>query len=216
MIAKLPAILLLLFIPLLNPFSQSITDTEAPHINKVMVQMSKNQIKYNYSEKGNERSIIFQKTSKETTVKITANKQIVGELKSNGKNVVYRANRQKTFKPYAAVFSEIDKTVLAILLSNPTFNGREYIGKALDSRNILSLEKAIADFLRPATRRGGHDSTQVTRASCGCGSKTIVVTCPNGCGVDCSEEDREICEYDDAGNPTNCQTMLFCIGACRC
>ena len=183
---------------------------------RVSIDSKKQLIIYEYTGK----QVTFELNRADVLVKVKQSNREVLQLKSSKKSAEIRLGNSGEWKPLHNAIKEIDSQILALVLGNPTYYGRAYIGDILKSREATELESRIIDFLNTALNHT-NQSSGTTSGSCSCSGQSITVSCPNGCGITCRNEEREVCdtvqmETGDMTNTSDCWKETFCIGACAC
>lgn len=180
-------------------------------LERVEISTKEQKILYEYADK----QILWEVEKGLVLINIMQSKKTVLQLKADQKILMVKT-KTKGWQPFSLVSKDIDPDLLAILLNNPTFYGRAFIGNALKNKQATELEMKIIDLLTPYNDQTSQP-VGTTSGSCSCGSGSITVTCPNGCGISCKDETREVCEVITIfGGRFNCSKQKFCIGACRC
>ncbi|SDD66180.1 hypothetical protein SAMN04488104_104513 [Algoriphagus faecimaris] len=180
-------------------------------LERVEISTKEQKILYEYADK----QILWEVEKGVVLINIMQTKKTVLQLKADQKILMVKT-KTKGWQPFSLVSKDIDPDLLASLLNNPTFYGKAFIGNALKNKQATELEMKIIDLLTPYSDQTSQP-VGTTSGSCSCGSGSITVTCPNGCGISCKDEDREVCEVIfTSGERAQCSKQKFCIGACRC
>lgn len=178
---------------------------------RVAISIKEQKILYEYAG----QHILWEVEKGAVFINIMQSKKTVLQLKADKKILMVKTN-SKGWQPFSLASKDIDPDLLAILLNNPTFYGKAFIGNALNNKQATELEMKIIDLLTPYSDQTSQP-VGTTSGSCSCGSGSVTVTCPNGCGISCKDEDREVCEVIfTSGETAQCSKQKFCIGACRC
>jgi hypothetical protein len=183
---------------------------------RVSIDSKRKLIIYEYTGK----QITFELNKEDVLVKVKQSNREVLQLRSSKRSAEIRLGSSGEWKPLHNAIKEIDSQLLALVLGNPTYYGRAYIGDLIKNREATELESRIIDLLNTASSQT-NQSSGTTSGSCRCSGQSVTVSCPNGCGITCRDEEREVCgtvqtETGDMTNTSDCWKETFCIGACAC
>lgn len=181
---------------------------------RVYIDRKKQLITYEYEGK----QITFEIFKGDVLVKVKQLNRDLVQLKSNKKIAHLMTNKSKEWQPLQHSVKEIDNELLALLMANPTFYGKTYIGSILKNRDATDMESRMINLLSTA-RNQTYESTGTTTGSCSCSGQSITISCPNGCGIACRDEERDVCDVlqtESGETISDCHKETFCIGHCAC